>query len=91
MELNNLFFRYNLNNTVNIPNRITKSASILFNVTVNEKNCTQPSIVMDLGLFDHYTQILSIPVTNYSHRDLKEDNLEKIMYRNFSKQKQNCK
>jgi len=40
-ELNNLFFRYNLKNTVNIPTRITKSASTLFDVIVNEKNFTK--------------------------------------------------
>jgi len=26
---------------------------------------------MDLGLSDHYAQVLSIPVKNFSHRDLK--------------------
>lgn len=40
-ELNNLFFRYNLKNTVNIPTRITKSASTLFDVIVNEENRTK--------------------------------------------------
>jgi hypothetical protein len=35
-ELNNLFFRYNLKNTVNNP-----SASTPFDVIVNEKNCTK--------------------------------------------------
>jgi hypothetical protein len=69
-----LFFRYNLKNTVNIPTTIIKSASTLFDIVANEKNCTKSSTVMDLGLSDHYAQVLSILVKNFSHRDLKEDN-----------------
>jgi len=34
----------------------------------------KPSTVMDLGISDHYAQVLSIPVKNFSHRDLKDDN-----------------
>jgi len=29
---------------------------------------------MDLGLSDNYAQVLSTPVKNISHRDLKDDN-----------------
>jgi hypothetical protein len=34
----------------------------------------KPSIVMDLGLSDHYAQALSIPAKNFSQRDFKGDN-----------------
>jgi hypothetical protein len=34
----------------------------------------KPSIVMDLGLSDNYAQVISIPVKNISHRELKDDN-----------------
>jgi hypothetical protein len=67
-----MFFRYNLKNAVNIPTRITKSTSTFLDViTINDKNCTEPSIVMDLGLSDHYAQVLSLPFKNFSNVDLK--------------------
>jgi len=53
---------------------------------MNEKNPDGPSVVMDLGLSQHYAQALTIPVkiiSNIPHRN-KRDILEKIRYGNFS-------
>jgi hypothetical protein len=55
--------RYNLINTVKVPTRITKtSSSSLDVIIIHEEKLLEPARVMELGMSDHYAQILSIPI-----------------------------
>jgi hypothetical protein len=85
MELNHLFLRYNLRNTVLVPTTITKSTSKLLNVIIiNKKNYTQPTIVMDLELSNHYAQVLSTPFKNFNMpQESKEDNFREENVQQF--------
>jgi hypothetical protein len=85
-ELNNLLLCYNLKHIVNVPTRIIKTAATLLDVMITNKNKSIKSLkVMDLGLSDHYVQILSIPISDLViyHIELKKDSLVKLMFRNF--------
>jgi len=67
-ELNNLLLRYNLKNTINVPTRITKTTATLLNVVItNDKTCINSLRVMDLGLSDHYAQIISVSIPEFSN------------------------
>jgi len=67
-ELNNLLLRYNLKHTVNVPTRITKTTATLLDVvTTKEKKSIKSLRVMDLGLSDHYVQIISISIPEFSN------------------------
>ena len=67
-ELNNVFLRYNLKHTVNVPTRITKTTATLLGVAItNEKKSINCLRVMDLGLSDHYAQTISISRPEFSH------------------------
>ena len=80
-ELNSLLLRYNLKDIVNVPTRITKTIATLLDIVItNEKKS------MDLGLSDHYTQILSVLTSdsnNIPHRAKKKESLVKLMFRYF--------
>jgi hypothetical protein len=65
-ELNNFILRYNLKHIVNVPTRITKTTATLLDVVIaNDKKSINSLRVMDLGLSDHHTQILSIPISDF--------------------------
>jgi len=85
-ELNNLLLWYNLEHIMKVPTRITKTtATLLVVVITNEKESINSLNVMDLGL-DHYAQIVSIPISEFSnipYRIKKKDTLVKLMFRNF--------
>jgi len=67
-DFNNLLLRYNLKHTVNIPTRITKTTATLLDVVItNEKKPINSPRVMDLGLSDHFTQIISISIPQFSN------------------------
>ena len=67
-ELNDLLLRYNLKSAVNVPTRITKNTSSLLEVVItNEKKYINSLRVMDLGLSDHYAQIVSISVPEFNN------------------------
>jgi len=67
-DLNNLLLRYNLKHTVNIPTRIIKTtATLLDAVITNEKKSINSLRVMDLLLSDHYAQIISISIPEFSN------------------------
>jgi len=67
-ELNNLLLRYNLKHTVNVPPRITKITATLLDVVIkNEGTYINSLRVMDLGLSDHYAQIISISKPEFSN------------------------
>jgi len=86
-ELNNLLLRYNLKHTVNAPTRITKTIATLLDVVINEKKCINALRVMDLGLSDHYAQIISISIPEFSNiqyrikkRQLCESNTQEFLH-----------
>jgi exonuclease III len=87
-ELNDLLLQYNLRHIVNAPTRITKTTATLLDVmTTNERKSVNSLKVIDLGLSDHYSQILSFPLSDPSntyYTELKKDSLVKQMFRNFS-------
>jgi len=67
-ELNNLLLQYNLKHTVNVPTTITKTTATLLGVVItNEKTSINSLRVIDLGLSDHYTQIISILIPEFSN------------------------
>jgi hypothetical protein len=60
-ELKSLLQVYDLVNTVDLPTRITKNTKSLIDVIIiNNSNYTKPAEIMDLGLSDHYAQVLTI-------------------------------
>ena len=68
-ELNDLLLWYNFKSAVNIPNRITKNTASLLNVVItNEKKYINSLRVMDLGLSDHYAQIVSILIPKFNNK-----------------------
>jgi exonuclease III len=68
-DLNNLLLRYNLKHTVNVPTRITKTTATLLDVMIMDERKSVNSVkVMDLGLYDHYAQILSISLSDSSNK-----------------------
>jgi len=87
-ELNNLHLRYNLKYTVNISTRITKTTATLLGVVItNEKKCVNSLRVMGLGLSDHYTQIISISIAEFSNipyrinkRQFSEANVKEFLH-----------
>ena len=67
-EFNDLLLRYNLKSAVNVPTRITKNTASLLDVVItNEKKCISSLRVMDLGLSDHYAQIVSISIPEFNN------------------------
>ena len=67
-EFNDLLLRYNLKSAVNVPTRITKNTASLLDVVItNEKKCISCLRVMDLGLSDHYAQIVSISILEFNN------------------------
>jgi hypothetical protein len=69
-ELKSLLQVYNLVNTVHLT-RITKNTKSLIDVIIiNNSNYTKPAEIMDLGLSDHYAQVLSIGVKAPVNRTL---------------------
>jgi len=67
-EKNNMLLRYNLEHIVNVPTRITKTTATLLDVVIiNEKKSINSLKVMDLRLSDHYAQMLSIPISEFSN------------------------
>ena len=67
-ELNNLLLQHNLKHTVNVPTRITKTTATLLDVVItNEKKSINSLRVMDLGLSDHYAQIIPISLPEFSN------------------------
>jgi hypothetical protein len=87
-EINNILIRYNLINTVKVPTRITKTSSSLLDVIIiHEEKLLEPARVMELGMSDHYAQILSIPIKTHSirsykvfERELNEENMQEFLY-----------
>jgi hypothetical protein len=87
-ELNNLLLQYNLKHAVNVPTRITKTTATLLDVVItNEKKSINSLKIMDLGLSDHYAQILSIPILDFSNipyriekRQFSEANVQEFLY-----------
>jgi hypothetical protein len=87
-ELSNLLLRYNLKHVVNVPTRITKTTATLLDVVItNEKKSINSLKIMDLGLSDHYAQILTIPVLDFSNiayrikkRQFSEANVQEFLY-----------
>ena len=87
-ELNNLLLRYNLKHSVNVPTRITKTTATLLDVVItNEKKPINSLKVMNLGLSDHYAQILSIPISDLSNiphrikkRQFSEASVQEFLY-----------
>jgi exonuclease III len=62
-EINNLLTRFNLTITVKVPMRITKTSSSLLDVIItNNEKLLETARIMELGMSDHYAQILSIPI-----------------------------
>ena len=61
-ELNNFLLQYNLKHTVHVPTGITKTTATLLDVVITNEKPINSLKVMDLGLSDHYAQILSIPL-----------------------------
>ena len=87
-ELNNLLLRYNLKYIVNVPTRITQTTATPLDVVITkEKKSTNSLKVRDLGLSDHYAQILSIPLSDFSKiphrtnkRQFSEANVQEFLY-----------
>jgi hypothetical protein len=87
-ELNNLLLRYNLKHIVNVPTRITKTTAMLLDVLItNEKKTVNSLKIMDLCLSDHYAQILTIPILDFSNipyrikkRQFSEANIQEFLY-----------
>ena len=87
-ELNNLLLWYNLRHTVNVPTRITKTTETLLDVVItNEKKSINSLRVMDLGLSDHYAQIISISIPEFSNipyrikkRQFSEANVQEFLH-----------
>jgi len=66
--LNDLILRYNLKSIVNVPTRITKNTASLLDVVItNEKKYINSVRVTDLGLSDHYAQIVTIPTLEFNN------------------------
>jgi exonuclease III len=73
IELKSLLQVYNLVNTVDLPMRIRKNTKSLIDVIIiNNSNYTKPSEIMDLGLSDHYAQVLSLCIKVLVSRLLKD-------------------
>jgi exonuclease III len=87
-ELKSLLQVYNLVNTVDLPTRITKNTKSLIDVIIiNNSNYTKPSEIMDLGLSDHYAQVLTLCIKVLVSRPLKfrkiicyEGSIEELKY-----------
>jgi hypothetical protein len=87
-ELNNLLLQYNLKHIANVPTRITKTTATLMDVVItNERKSINSLKVIDLGLSDHYAQILSIPISDSSNipyrikkRQFSEANVHEFLY-----------
>jgi hypothetical protein len=87
-ELNNLLLQYNLKHIVNVPTRITKTTATLLDVVItNEKKFINSLKIMDLGLSDHYAQILTILILDFSNipyrikkRQFCEANVQEFLY-----------
>jgi hypothetical protein len=64
-DLMDLLLRYNLENTVKSPTRITPNTKTLLDVIIiNKAQYTTPATIVELGLSDHQAQML--PVLNKS-------------------------
>jgi hypothetical protein len=62
-DLMDLLLRYNLENTVKAPTRITPNTKTLLDVIIiNKAHYTTPATIVELGLSDHQAQML--PVLN---------------------------
>jgi hypothetical protein len=87
-EINNLLTRFNLINTVRAPIRITKISSSLLDVIItNNEKLLETARIMELGMSDHYAQILSIPIKSHIssfyktyERQINEDNIQEFLY-----------
>jgi len=87
-ELNNVLLWYYLKHTVIVPTRITKTTAALLGVVItNEKKSINSLRVMDLGLSDHYAQIISISIPEFSHipyrikkRKFSEANVQELIH-----------
>jgi hypothetical protein len=67
-ELNDLLLRYNLKHSVNAPTRITKTTATLLDVMItNERKSVNSLKVIELGLSDHYAQILTLSIPDPSN------------------------
>ena len=86
LDLNNLLLRYNLKHTVHVPTRITKNTAMLLDVVImNERKSVNYVTVVDLGLSDHCTQLLSMSTADSSHvtyrtnkRQFSEANIQEL-------------
>jgi hypothetical protein len=86
-EINNALIRYNLISTVKDPTRITKTSSYLLDVIIiHEEKLIEPARVIELGMSDHDTQILSVLIKTHITRSYKvfERRKMKKTCRNFS-------
>jgi hypothetical protein len=87
-EINIVLIRYNLINTVKVPTKITKTSSSLLDVIIiHEEKLLELARVMELGMSDHYAQILSIPIKTGStrsykvfERQLNEENMQEFLH-----------
>jgi hypothetical protein len=87
-KLKSLLQVYNLVNTVDLPTRITKNTKSLIDVIIiNNSNYTKQSEIMDLGLSDHYAQVLAICIKVLVSRLLKvrkrifdEESIKELKY-----------
>jgi hypothetical protein len=71
-ELKSLLQVHDLVNTVDLPTRITKNTKSLIDVIIiKNSNYTKPAEIMDLGLSDHYAQVLTIGVKALVNRTLR--------------------
>lgn len=68
--------------------RITKSIKLLLNIIImNKKNCTESSIVLDLGFSEHHTRVLRVNLENPIIKPLRfiktslKDSMKEFQYR----------
>jgi hypothetical protein len=56
-----LLLRNSLKTTVNIPTKIAEfTLTFLNDIVMKVKNSLQPSVIMDLGLYLQYVQVITI-------------------------------
>jgi exonuclease III len=87
-DLRDLLLRYNLENTVKSPTRITPNTKTLLDVIIiNKAHYKTPATIVELGLSDHQAQMLPIQNitrsrTNQSilKRQFKDSNINEFKY-----------
>ena len=76
-DLMDLLLRYNLENTVKAPTRITPNTKTLLDVIIiNKAHYTTPVTIVELGLSDHQAQML--PVLNTTQNRTNQRTLKRL-------------